>query len=133
MPGRSSATLDAHVKHHLLYVGQLLLVAAFGYLLILPWALAWATLHEHYIVPIFSRWAHCCGSIPDDPITVMGHTYAVFDPLVAGPIALLSSLLLSTLLRVHWAILWALFCASVYLGIRAFAHSRFGANALFMF
>jgi hypothetical protein len=120
------------VKRHLVYFAQLLVVALSGYLLVLPWAMAWVVLNDRFIAPIFARWTHCCGMPSGDPIDAMSRIYSVFDSIVVGLFALASSLILGRFLRVHWAISWAVFCGFAYLGVRDFAHSRFGITALFM-
>jgi hypothetical protein len=122
-----------HVKHRIVYLAQLLTTAIVGLFLILPWAMTWVALNDHFIAPpIIERYTHCCTVGSGDPIATVTKIYSVVDPIVAGAFALVSSVILGALFRVHWLILWVVFCAFAYLGVRDFAHSRFGVTALFM-
>jgi len=113
--------VNARVKYGL----KLGLVAIVGFLVVLPWTLAYTYLNEHLVLPYAQRHLICCATAPSDPEGTFFATYRLFAAALAAIVALSSSLALGALVRPKWLLPWAVFCAATAFSVRDASQSKF--------
>jgi hypothetical protein len=120
--GRSSFSLDARMRRYLILSPKLFLVAAVGFVLVYPWAIAWSVLSDSVVVPIFKRHFACC--TPDNS-AAEAYLFRLWDILacsLAAVVAFVTSVALGLLPRLGRFAPWIVFCVAAYLGVHSVMH-----------
>jgi hypothetical protein len=112
------------MKARVKFAGKLVLIAVVGFLIVVPWTVAWVYLFPRAVVPYVQSHFACCSIPRSDPEEAIFSIYAAFDAAIAVAFALVSSLTLGALVRPQWLLPWLVLCASTAIGLSAAAHTK---------